>query len=196
MLAEIYKLTKSPPLPIFRNAISLASPSIRMKSHKKNAKNVQVPTPLNDRQRTFFAMKWLITASKSRSEKRVEERLAREVMRVVDGESEVLRKKMEVHKVAVANRLVRLRSYRSVIDLYYTVQMLLLEGTDDHSCSTTSTSLSSALVNIITYNWSNLCSYRVFPFPFPCTSVKPSSSTTSSCFSLRSMRAGISSVSI
>lgn len=106
MLAELYKLTKSPPLPIFRNAIALASPSIRMKSHKKNAKNIHVPTPLSDRQRTFFAIKWLITASKSRSEKRIHERLAKEVLKIVDGDSEVLRRKAEVHKVAVANRFV------------------------------------------------------------------------------------------
>lgn len=106
MLAELHKLTKMPPLPIFRQAVALASPSVRMKSHKKHAKNVMVPMPLSDRQRTFFAIKWLITASKHRSEKRIEERLAKEVLRIIDGESEVLRKKVEVHKLAVANRCV------------------------------------------------------------------------------------------
>jgi small subunit ribosomal protein S7 len=106
ILAEIHKITKSPPLPILRHAIFLASPSIKMKSHKKHAKSFMVPTPLNDRQRAFFAIKWLINVSKNRSEKKLEERFAKEILKIVEGESEVLRKKAEVHKLAVANRYV------------------------------------------------------------------------------------------
>ena len=106
MLAEIHKLSNAPALPIFRQAIELASPSVRMRSHKKNAKSSLIPTPLNDRQRTFSAIKWLLAVSKSRNEKKMEERLAKEVIRIIEGESEVLRKKTEVHKLAVANRSV------------------------------------------------------------------------------------------
>ncbi|PVG04784.1 ribosomal protein S7 [Serendipita vermifera] len=104
ILAEIHRIKNSPPLPILRDAIFAASPSIKMKSHKKHAKSLQVPTPLNDRQRAFFAIKWLISVSKNRSERKLEERVAKEVIKIVEGESEVLRKKAEVHKLAVANR--------------------------------------------------------------------------------------------
>lgn len=104
MLAEIHKLTNAPALPIFRQAVDLASPSVRLRSQKKNAKSSLIPTPLNDRQRTFFAVKWLLAVSKNRSEKKIEERLAKEVVRIIEGESEVLRKKTEMHKLAVANR--------------------------------------------------------------------------------------------
>ncbi|KIM32837.1 hypothetical protein M408DRAFT_20180 [Serendipita vermifera MAFF 305830] len=104
MLAQIHRLTDAPPLPILRHAIFLASPSVRIKSHKKSAKSLMVPMPLNDRQRTFFAVKWLLAASKSRNDRKLEDRLAKEIIRIIEGESDVLKKKMEVHKLAVANR--------------------------------------------------------------------------------------------
>lgn len=106
MLAQIHRLTEAPPLPILRHAIFLASPSVRIKSHKKSAKSVMVPMPLSDRQRTFFAVQWLLNASKSRNERKLEDRLAKEVIRIIEGESDVLKKKTEVHKLAVANRYV------------------------------------------------------------------------------------------
>jgi small subunit ribosomal protein S7 len=109
MLAQIHRLTEAPPLPILRHAIFLASPSVRIKSHKKSAKSLMVPMPLTDRQRTFFAIKWLLQASKSRSDRKLEDRLAKEVIRIIEGESDVLKKKMEVHKLAVANRCVPFR---------------------------------------------------------------------------------------
>ncbi|KAG8799630.1 hypothetical protein FRC17_007078 [Serendipita sp. 399] len=104
MLEHIHARTNSPPLPLFRQAIYLASPSLRVKSHKKSAKSVMVPMPLTDRQRAFFAVKWLIESSGKRHEKRIDERLASEVLEILKGESNVLKRKMEVHKVAVANR--------------------------------------------------------------------------------------------
>ncbi|KAG8781100.1 hypothetical protein FRB91_006427 [Serendipita sp. 411] len=104
MLELIHSRTNEPPLPVFRQAILLASPSVRMRSLKKNAKTQLVPTPLSDKQRTFFAVKWLIETSKKRNEKSIHQRLASEVLEIVKGDSSVLKKKMEIHKVAVANR--------------------------------------------------------------------------------------------
>jgi len=116
MLAQIHRLTNAPPLPIFRHAIHLASPSVRIKSHKKSAKTFMVPMPLNDRQRTFFAVKWLLAASDSRSDHKLEDRLAKEVIRIIEGESDVLKRKMEVHKLAVANRYDHINQCRRAPD--------------------------------------------------------------------------------
>lgn len=148
LLEEIHKITGAAPLPILRNAIALASPSIRMKSHKRSAKSIMVPTPLNDRQRTFFAVKWLINASDSRNDRKIELRLAKEVIRVVEGESDVLKKKLEVHKLAVANRYVTQspRMFWLLIHIAYRasnyiVRMLrssLLDGDHPRSFSTIS----------------------------------------------------------
>jgi small subunit ribosomal protein S7 len=105
-LAEIHRLTGASPLPILRSAIFRASPSVRVASMKKGAKTRLVPVPLADKQRTFYAVKWLLKQSDNRGEQKLEQRLAKEVIAIIEGSSRVLNQKAEVHKVALANRYV------------------------------------------------------------------------------------------
>ena len=104
MLAEIHRLTGASPLPVLRSAIFRASPSVRVASMKKGAKTRLVPVPLADKQRTFYAVKWILKQSGNRGEQKLEQRLAREIIAIIDGSSRVLNQKAEVHKVASANR--------------------------------------------------------------------------------------------
>jgi ribosomal protein S7 len=104
MLAEIHRLTGANPLPVLRSAIFRASPSVRVASMKKGAKTRLVPVPLNDKQRTFYAVKWILKQSKNRGEQKLDQRLAKEIIAIIDGSSRVLNQKAEVHKVASANR--------------------------------------------------------------------------------------------
>jgi len=103
-LAEIHRLTGASPLPILRSAIFRASPSVRVASMKKGAKTRLVPVPLADKQRTFYAVKWILKQSSNRGEQRLEQRLAKEVIAIIEGSSRVLNQKAEIHKVALANR--------------------------------------------------------------------------------------------
>jgi len=104
MLGEIHRLTGANPLPILRSAIFKASPSVRVASMKKGAKTRLVPVPLADKQRAFYAVKWILKQSDNRGEQKLEQRLAREIIAIVEGSSRVLNQKAEVHKVALANR--------------------------------------------------------------------------------------------
>lgn len=111
MLLHLHALTRAPPLPIFRDAVFRAAPSIRIVSHKKGGKNVQKPVPLGEKQRVRFAIKWMLTAAAAhRRGRTIEERLAREVLQIVkEGDPEkndVLKKKQELHKLGMVNRCV------------------------------------------------------------------------------------------
>ena len=103
-LAEIHRLTGASPLPILRSAIFKASPSVRVASMKRGAKTRLVPVPLADKQRTFYAVKWVLKQSDHRGEQKLEQRLAKEIIAIIEGSSRVLNQKAEVHKVASANR--------------------------------------------------------------------------------------------
>jgi len=103
-LQRIHALTHSPPLPILREAISLASPSVKIVTHKKNAKNVPTPFALGDKQRTRMAIRWILKESDGRGERSVSERLARVIFDIIRGDGNVLKKKEELHRLAVANR--------------------------------------------------------------------------------------------
>ena len=109
MLLHLHALTRSPPLPIFRQAVFLSSPSIRVVSHKQGGKNVQKPVPLGEKQRTRFAIKWMIAAAERRRGRTIEERLAREALAIIKGtpdDNDVLKKKQDIHKLGMVNRFV------------------------------------------------------------------------------------------
>ncbi|KAG8907478.1 hypothetical protein FRB99_004054 [Tulasnella sp. 403] len=103
-LTYLHAITLSPPLPIFREAIQLASPMVKIVTIRKPSKNVLAPRPLNDRQRTKAAFRWIVAASEKKPGKMLVHRLAKEIIAVVKGDSDVLQKKEEVHRQAVANR--------------------------------------------------------------------------------------------
>lgn len=94
----------SDPLPALTHAIELASPMVKIQTRKQGAKNTPVPTPLTTRQMRRKAIVGIINASKKRNDREIERRLAKEVLGILEGNSETLRKKEEVHRDAVRNR--------------------------------------------------------------------------------------------
>ena len=106
MLVHVHAFTKAPPLPIVRQAVVIASPLLRNRQFSRAAKAYVFPTPLTERQRAHIGIKWILDASDKRGGKTLAERLAREIVAVVRGESEVLKKKEDSHKLAVTHRCV------------------------------------------------------------------------------------------
>ncbi|KAI0777352.1 ribosomal protein S7 [Trametes elegans] len=104
MLLHIHAFTKAPPLPIFRQAIVTAAPLLRCRQFKRAAKQYVFPMPLNERQRTRQAIMWILKASDGKGGKHAPERFAREVIAVLKGDSQVIKQKEEVHKLAVLHR--------------------------------------------------------------------------------------------
>jgi ribosomal protein S7 len=96
--------TNSDPLLVLKEAINKASPTVKILNKKKGAKATQVPAPLNDRQKAFRAIKWIIEASDKRQDHSFSVRLAQELLAVVNGNSPVLAKKEQLHRLAVASR--------------------------------------------------------------------------------------------
>ena len=106
VLMHIHGYTRAQPLPILRQAIFAASPGVRVAMHKRGAKNVAIPMPLSEKQRSRFGVEWILDASQKKAGKSLEMRLAKEIVAVVQGNSEALRKKEEVHRFAMLNRYV------------------------------------------------------------------------------------------
>ncbi|TFK35497.1 ribosomal protein S7 domain-containing protein [Crucibulum laeve] len=103
-LLHIHTLTRAPPLPILREAIDKASPAVRTMNHRNSGKNVMKPRALSERQRTKQGIKWILDASEAKPGMTFPERLARELIAVIQGNSSALTKKLEVHKLAMVNR--------------------------------------------------------------------------------------------
>ena len=105
-LLYIHALTRAPPLPILRHALITASPAVKCITHKRAGKNVVRPAALTEKQRVRAGIHSVLSASKNKSGKTLEERLAREIIAVVNGDSKAITDKELAHKHAMVNRCV------------------------------------------------------------------------------------------
>lgn len=103
-LLHIHTSTRAPPMPIVREAILTASPAIKLGSHRYGTKTLQVPYALTEKQRIHAGVKAILAASQSRPGKSVDIRLARELIGVLQGESNATVEKGRLHKLAMVNR--------------------------------------------------------------------------------------------
>lgn len=106
LLASLALSTSSPPIPILLRALEITSPEIRLVNRRKGTKSLPTPQPLTAEQRTRQSWKWIIEASEKRksSEKEFGKRLALEVLAVVSGQSEAIKKKEARHAQGVIGR--------------------------------------------------------------------------------------------
>ncbi|CCM01191.1 uncharacterized protein FIBRA_03239 [Fibroporia radiculosa] len=112
MLLHIHTMTRAQPLPIVRKAIENVAPAVRCISNKHAGKTVVYPVALSEKQRTRYAIQWILKASESKPGMKLEERLAKEIIAAVqsareersDRRSAAFLKKEEVHKYAMMNR--------------------------------------------------------------------------------------------
>lgn len=106
ILLHINALTRASPVPILRQAVLLASPAVKVVTHKSSAKAVPKPFALNERQRTKMAISWILDASEKRQGYTRAERIARECVGIIQKSSKVLENKENLHKAAMVSRWV------------------------------------------------------------------------------------------
>lgn len=104
-LLHIHAFTRAPPLPILQQAVFDAAPAVRTLMHRQGGKTIPKPIALGEKQRTRFAVFAILKAIEKKPGA-LEWRLARELIAIVQGTSEVLKKKEEIHRFAMVNRCV------------------------------------------------------------------------------------------
>jgi small subunit ribosomal protein S7 len=91
-------------LAVFKKAVDNVKPTLEVKSRRIGGANYQVPIEVSPDRRISLAIRWLITFSKERSEKSMAEKLANELMQASKNEGGAVRKKIDTHKMAEANK--------------------------------------------------------------------------------------------
>lgn len=94
------------PYVIFHQALENCKPVVGLVSVQKGGKSYQVPTPLSENRRRFLAMKWLITECRENKHRLtfMPEKLSQELLAASAQEGSVIKKKLELHKMAESNR--------------------------------------------------------------------------------------------
>ena len=92
------------PLKIFNTAISNVKPNLECRSRRVGGATFQIPQPIRPDRKISTAMKWLITASRKRNEKSMASKLAQEILAAAKEEGAAVKKRVDTHKMAEANK--------------------------------------------------------------------------------------------
>lgn len=100
----IEEKTGKPGIEVFRAALGNTAPVLEVKSRRVGGSTYQVPVEVRSERSTALGMRWLINSAKSRNDKSMSIRLARELTDAANNEGGAVRKKDETHRMAEANK--------------------------------------------------------------------------------------------
>ena len=103
-LQRIEKVTKEDGLAVFEKALNNVKPVLEVRPRRVGGATYQIPMEVRPARKESLAIKWLIRVARNRSEYRMEDRLAQEIMAASRNEGGAIKKREEVHKMAEANR--------------------------------------------------------------------------------------------
>ena len=98
------KKTKEEPLTVLEKALQNVGPAVEVKSRRVGGSNYQVPIEVNSKRKISLAMKWIIEAASKRNEKSMAQKLAAEIIAASKEEGSAVKKKVDTHKMAEANK--------------------------------------------------------------------------------------------
>lgn len=103
-LARIEQQTKEDGLAVFEKALNNVKPILEVRPRRVGGATYQIPMEVRPGRKESLAIKWLIRVARGRSEYRMEDRLAQEILAASRNEGGAIKKREEVHKMAEANR--------------------------------------------------------------------------------------------
>lgn len=92
------------PLEIFDAAIKNVSPQLEVKSRRIGGANYQVPREVRGERKIALAIRWMIDAATKKKGKPMSEKLAEEFLLAANNEGTAIKKKLDTHRMADANR--------------------------------------------------------------------------------------------
>ena len=96
--------TKDEGLAVFKRALDNIRPAVEVRSRRVGGANYQVPVEVRPLRRSSLAMRWLVTAARTRGEKSMVERLANEILEAANNRGGAVKKREDTHRMAEANR--------------------------------------------------------------------------------------------
>ncbi|MBK8902857.1 MAG: 30S ribosomal protein S7 [Anaerolineaceae bacterium] len=100
----IEQRAKRPAIEVFEQAIQNVTPQIEVKPRRVGGSTYQVPTPVDARRQLSLAMRWLLTAARSRGGRSMAEKLANEFMDAATNQGAAVKRRDDTHRMAEANR--------------------------------------------------------------------------------------------
>jgi len=91
-------------LDTWKDALTNVMPHVEVRSRRVGGATFQIPMQIRPDRKISMAMKWLILYSRRRNEKSMAQRLASECLAAAKEEGAAVKKRMDTHKMAEANK--------------------------------------------------------------------------------------------
>ncbi len=103
-LDRVSKRSGQDPLRVFHDALGNVRPSVEVRSRRVGGATYQVPVEVRPDRGMALAIRWLISASRDRSEHTMEERLSGELLDASNSRGTAVKKREDTHRMADANK--------------------------------------------------------------------------------------------
>ncbi len=91
-------------LEVWKDALTNVMPHVEVRSRRVGGATFQIPMQIRPDRKISMAMKWLILYSRRRNEKSMSQKLANECLAAAKEEGAAVKKRMDTHKMAEANK--------------------------------------------------------------------------------------------
>lgn len=91
-------------LEVWKDALSNVMPHVEVRSRRVGGATFQIPMQIRPDRKVSMAMKWLINFARKRNEKSMAQKLAAEVLAAAKEEGAAVKKRVDTHKMAEANK--------------------------------------------------------------------------------------------
>ena len=101
---SVEQKSRQDPLGVFHQALDNVMPQVEVRSRRVGGATYQVPVEVRHDRRQALAIRWLITAARSRNERTMVERLSGELLDASNNRGNAVKKREDTHRMAEANR--------------------------------------------------------------------------------------------
>jgi len=91
-------------LEIWKDALSNVMPQVEVRSRRVGGATFQIPMQIRPDRKVSMAIKWMILFARKRNEKSMAQRLSGEILAAAKEEGAAVKKRVDVHKMAEANK--------------------------------------------------------------------------------------------
>lgn len=100
----IEKKYSQDPLAVFDAAMRNVGPTLEIKSRRIGGATYQVPREVRGERKFALACRWLLAAARAKTGKPMHEKLAEELIAATKNEGVAVKKKLDTHRMAEANK--------------------------------------------------------------------------------------------
>jgi small subunit ribosomal protein S7 len=103
-LERMESRAKQSSVQLFHQALENVMPAVEVRSRRVGGATYQVPVEVRNERRQALAIRWIITAARSRNENTMVDRLSGELLDAANNRGTAVKKREDTHKMAEANR--------------------------------------------------------------------------------------------